>query len=108
MKVTKHKVNYVIYGKIVSESFFSSKEKAMKFASYSQNKEYAGEVEIDMYCENCDRDLAVGDNYIKVDEHQRYCSDCYEVNTFTTYSVGGEPVGDENDTAEYDDYDEED
>ena len=103
MRVTKHKVNYVIDGKIVSESFFSSKEKAMEFASYFQNEEYAGEVEIDMYCENCDRDLAVGDNYIKVDEHQRYCSDCYEVNTFTTYSVDGEFVGDENDTAGYDD-----
>ncbi|MDT2841867.1 hypothetical protein [Vagococcus lutrae] len=36
------------------------------------------------------------------DEYTRYCGDCYEENSFTYYTVGGEQVGDENDTEEYD------
>lgn len=108
MKVTKHKVNFVVNGRTLDTSFLNSKEKAMKIVDGSDSREYAGEIEIDMYCENCDKDLSVGDHYIKVDEYQRYCSDCYKENTFTTYSVGGEFVGDENDTGEYDDWNKED
>lgn len=103
MKVTKHKVNYLAKGEIVSEFFFNTKERAMQYIEDSKYLEYAGEVEFDVYCASCCRDLVDADCYIKVDEETRYCSDCYEENTITTYFVGGEYVGDDDSIVEYDD-----
>lgn len=78
MKILKYKINHIKNGKIVRIGFFNSKKRAIEFAKHAKEIEYAGEVEVELYCENCDKDLAVGDNYIKVDEDTRYCSDCYE------------------------------
>nr|WP_260680289.1 hypothetical protein [Enterococcus avium] len=46
--------------------------------------------------------MSAGDTYIKEDEHTRYCEDCYEEDTVTFYTVGGESVGNDNEIESYD------
>lgn len=109
MKIKKYKTVRTTNFGLSHETLHGNKEKAMssvKPSEYSETK-YVGEVEIDLFCANCDKDLNLGDDYIVVDEDQRYCSDCYEEETFTYYTVGGEHVGDENDILQYDDEDKE-
>lgn len=97
MKTTKYAIfntasEYVLF-------YYNSKEEAEKRSLIFMNSGWKVEirpVEIDLYCESCDKDLAEEDEYLKVDEHTRYCSDCYETESFTYYTVGGEEVSDEN------------
>lgn len=109
MKIKKYKTVRTTNFGFSHEILHGSKEKAVnsvKPSEYSETK-YVGEVEIDLFCAHCDKDLNLGDDYIVVDEDQRYCSDCYEEETVTYYTVGGEHVGDENDILQYDDGDKE-
>ncbi|WP_315281405.1 hypothetical protein [Fusobacterium hwasookii] len=55
-----------------------------------------------IYCSHCEKEIEKEEEFIIAGDSQIYCRDCIEENTFTTYSVGGEVVGDENDTEEYD------
>lgn len=53
---------------------------------------------VNMKCENCEEKLRIGDVYIHdPSEDVRYCYGCYEENTITTYSVGGEFIGTDDD-----------
>lgn len=55
-----------------------------------------------MRCDYCEKQLKIGDDYIHVlSEDVRYCGSCYESSTTTTYSVGGEYVGDNDYVEEY-------
>ena len=109
MKIKKHKVVGRRGSTIVFEKLYGNKERAMQVVDNYKDShftaEYKGTVEIDLYCESCDKDLKPGDEYLKVDEYTRYCSDCYEEESFTYYTVGGERVADENDGEFYDEYD---
>lgn len=109
MKIKKHKVVVRRETIIVSEKLYGNKERAMQVVdSYKDlyfTAEYKGTVEIDLYCESCDKDLKPGDEYLKVDEYTRYCSDCYEEESYTYYTVGGDQVADENDGEVYYDWD---
>ena len=108
MKIKKHKVVCSMGSTIVFEELHRNKERAMQVVdSYKYSRftaDYKGTVEIDLYCESCDKDLKPGDEYLKVDESTRYCSDCYEEESFTYYTVGGEQVADENDGEVYYDW----
>lgn len=109
MKVIKHELVTTLAGNKVYRKLYGTKEEALshvKSTGYIK-REYRGEAEVLLYCENCDKDLKPGDNYLKVDEDTRYCSDCYEEGSFTYYTVGGEHVGDENDAEVYDQFDKE-
>ena len=55
-----------------------------------------------IYCSHCGKEIKKDEEFIVASDNEVYCRDCVEENTFTTYSVGGEVVGDENDTEEYD------
>lgn len=105
MKVTKYGVATIFNDREVHRDWYPTKQDAVKRANYGKHRKYIGAKEVDLYCSHCDKDLKPGDNYIKRDEDDRFCEDCYEANTFTYYTVGGEPVGDENEIEEYDDYD---
>lgn len=108
MKITKHEVSTYINGSIFRKDLYNTKERALGRTRHDDGfskREYTGTVEIDIYCNNCDKDLSVGDSYLKTDEYTRYCSDCYEENTFTYYTVGGEEVANENDAELYDEDD---
>lgn len=114
LKIIKHEVKTYVDNKHVSTDLFKTKKHALEriadsdlSATYGFKREYSGEVTIELYCEHCDRDLTVNDTYIKTDNYTRYCSGCYEEKSFTYYTVGGESVGDENDTEEYDEHDHE-
>lgn len=110
MKLIKHEVKTYISGSCIRTQTFSTKQEATEEVSALSEyyeKKYTGEIEIKLYCEYCDKDLTLDDEYIKTDEYTRYCSDCYEENSFTYYTVGGDQVGDENDTEEYDGVDQE-
>lgn len=112
MKIIKHQVKTYISESCVGTQTFGTKQEAMtKVNAYALSdyykKKYTGEIEIELYCEYCDKDLTLDDDYIKTDEYTRYCSDCYEEESFTYYTVGGEQVGDENDTEEYDGFNQE-
>ena len=105
MKIIKHEVKTYVDNVLVVTNFFRTKEQALERISNNHpsvgslvRREYSGEVTIDLYCENCDRDLTVNDTYIKTDNYTRYCSGCYEEKSFTYYTIGGEQVGDENNT----------
>lgn len=52
----------------------------------------------DWTCWSCEKPINKGDEYIK-DEDGRYCSDCYESYQVTSYFVGGEFVGTNDDGA---------
>ena len=107
MKITKHLVKTYRSGDCVRTQRFGTKQDAMAEANALSNyykKKYIGEIEIELYCEYCDKDLTLDDDYIKTDEHTRYCSDCYEEKSFTYYTVGGEQVGDENDTEKFNEF----
>ncbi|MCM6930318.1 hypothetical protein NE261_00600 [Enterococcus italicus] len=98
MKITKYAI-VDTNGNITLE-YYQSETKAEKTAAMFKKSGWKVEVipvEIDLFCDACDRDLTQGDEYLKVDEHTRYCSDCYEEEQFTYYTVGGETVSDEND-----------
>ena len=109
MKIKKHRVVCRDGSDIVFERLYGNKERAMQIVdSYKDSyftAEYKWTVEIDLYCESCDKDLKPGDEYLKVDEYTRYCSDCYEEESYTYYTVGGEQVADENDGEFYDEWD---
>ena len=105
MKVTKYGVATIFDDREVGKQWYPTKEKAYKRLEYGSSRKYIGTREVDLYCEACDKDLKPGDNYIKLDEDTRYCEDCYEENSITYYTVGGEPIGDENDIEAYDDFD---
>lgn len=111
MKIKKHKVNYIYKskGKFVFSLLRATKEDALKFIGESVREgrilaSYGGEVEIDLVCEGCGKDLKVGDDYIRLEDDERYCSDCYEEETITHYTVGGEFVGDDNNVAHFGDW----
>ena len=93
----------------MDQRYYKKKEAALKIVKLYNDEffraEYKGTAEIDLYCEYCDKDLKPGDEYLKIDEHTRYCSGCYEENTFTYYTVGGDQVADENDGEVYDEWD---
>lgn len=55
-----------------------------------------------IYCSHCEKEIEKEEEFIIAGDNQIYCRDCVKENTFTTYSVGSEVVGDENDTEEYD------
>jgi len=105
MKVTKYGTALIFGGSEVGKQWYPTKQEAVRRASYGTQRKYIGTKEVDLYCEACDKDLKPGDNYIKRDEDTRYCEDCFEENSITYYTVGGEPVGDENDIEAYDDFD---
>ncbi len=105
MKVTKYGVATIFKDREVDRTWCSTKQEALRRASYGKHRRYIGTKEVDLYCEACDKDLEPGDVYIKRDEDTRYCKDCYEENSITYYTVSGEPVGDENDIEAYDDFD---
>lgn len=57
-----------------------------------------------MRCEICEKPLNKGDDYIEF-EDDRYCGDCYEGYTNTTYTVGGEFLASDDDgVLEYNKY----
>lgn len=102
MKIIKHKLAAFIGDREVeaNASYYLTKEEAVE-REYTLNhytRKYAGEVEVDIYCEGCDRDLTENDEFLKVDEQTRYCTDCFEEESYTYYTVGGEQVSDENDS----------
>lgn len=109
MKIKKYLVETYREEHLVYKMFYDNEEKALQAAKFTHgaylNAKYKGTVEIDLFCEGCDKDLSPGDEYLKVDEYTRYCSDCYEENTFTYYTVGGDQVADENDREIYDEWD---
>lgn len=51
-----------------------------------------------IYCSHCEKEIEKEEEFIIAGDNQIYCRDCIEENNFTTYSVGGEVVGDENNT----------
>ncbi|MGM0169017.1 hypothetical protein IGI39_003333 [Enterococcus sp. AZ135] len=106
MKLTKYVVGTVFNDRIIEKRYLRTKERALKLVPDNQRDnyytKYLGEEEIDLYCECCDKELSAGDTYIKEDEHTRYCEDCYEEDTITFYTVGGEPVGNDNEIVSYD------
>lgn len=109
MKIKKHKVVLYREGLPIDQYYYKKQEAALRKVKLHKSgifeARYKGIIEIDLYCENCDKDLKSGDKYLKVDEHTRYCPDCYEEETFTSYIVGGEQVADENDAEFYDESD---
>ena len=109
MKIKKHKVVGRRGSTIVFEKLYGNKERAMQVVDNYKcshfTAEYKGATEIDLYCESCDKDLKSGDEYLKVDENTRYCSDCYEEKSYIYYTVGGEQVADENDGEVYYEWD---
>lgn len=54
-----------------------------------------------IYCSNCGKEIKEDEEFIVVNDNEVYCGDCTEEDTFTTYRVGGECVGDETDTDEH-------
>ena len=109
MKIKKHKVAIYKGDCCINQLYYKKKEKALEIVELYKDgffgAQYKGTVEIDFCCEYCDKDLNPGDEYLKVDEHTRYCSDCYEEESFTCYTVGGDQVADENDGEIYDEWD---
>lgn len=108
MKIIKHEVSTYINGSIFRKYLYNTKEQALKLTRRDDGylkREYTGAVEIDIYCNSCDKDLSAGDSYLKTDEYTRYCNDCYEEGFFTYYTVGGDQVADENDGEVYDEND---
>ena len=100
MKITKHKVETFYNGYKVETDYYPTREKAITQEFNSDGgymvKKYAGTEEINICCESCGKELTEDDEYLKVDEHTRYCSECYEEDTFTTYTNCGEYLSDEN------------
>ena len=104
MKIKKHEVTLFVKGYPVEKRLYTNKQRALNSVRKLNDDyyfKYTGEVEVDLYCEGCDKELTLKDTYLKVDECTRYCSDCYEENSFIYYTVGGEQVGDENDAEVY-------
>lgn len=109
MKIIKHKVEHIHGGRKTKSSFYGSKEEAVRRETSGDyiTRTYVGEVEIDLCCYDCEKNLKPGDDYLKVDEDERYCGDCYEEHSVTYYSVGGENVGDDDNSEVYDEWDRE-
>lgn len=101
MKIKKYKTQKYRDGWKLYAELHKTKKEALENVEFDNEKKYEGEVEIDIFCESCEKDINLGDGYIKFG-NTRYCSDCYEEESFTYYTVGGEHVGDENDVEEYD------
>ena len=104
MKVTKYRVDISIKGRRIRSCYEPTEKEARQLEEISNgylSYEYIGEEVIELKCENCDKDLFIGADYIKVDEHTRYCIDCVQTVTTTSYYVGGEYVGDDDDVYEY-------
>ena len=109
MKIKKYLVETYREEHLVYKRLYDNEEKALQAAKFTHGAylkaEYKGIIEIDLYCKYCDKDLKPGDEYLKVDERTRYCLDCYEEESFTCYTVGGDQVADENDGEIYDEWD---
>lgn len=109
MKIKKYLVETFREEYLIYKRLYDNEEKALQVVKSTHGAylkaEYKGTVEIDLYCESCDKDLKPGDEYLKVDEYTRYCSDCYEEESYTYYTVGGDQVADENDGEVYDEWD---
>lgn len=101
MKIKKYKTQKYRDGWKLYEELHKTKKEALTNVEFDNEKKYEGEVEVDVFCEYCDKDLDLDDVYIKVGD-TRYCSDCFEEDSITYYRVGGEFVGYENDVEEYD------
>lgn len=95
MKVTKYRIGLKSKTHEQVFSYFKSEQAAKDYLKNWSMCSYLGPEEIDMYCESCNEDLKLGDNYIKIDEHTRYCSDCYKQDTRIVYSVDDEYYDDE-------------
>lgn len=54
-----------------------------------------------LVCDGCDKELVKDSEYIKSSQGYRYCDRCVEESTVTYYAVGGEYVGDDEDTSYY-------
>lgn len=108
MIVTKHGVATVFNGREVEKHWYPTKQDADRRiggGTEDYYHKYIGTKKVVLFCSGCDKDLEPGDKYIKTDEDTRYCEDCYEENSITYYTVGGEPIGDENEIEAYDDFD---
>lgn len=109
MKITKYGVATVFREREVDRHWYPTKKEALeivaRFEKSDYPRKYIGEKKIDLCCDNCGADLKLGDDYIKKDVDTRYCADCYEAETFTYYTVGGEPVGGEDEIEVYDSWD---
>lgn len=109
MKIIKHELTTFYKGKQQYKKLCDTKAEALKRESKSEffSRKYTGEVVIDLHCDYCEKDLKPGDEYLKVDEDERYCEDCYEEHSVTYYSVGGENVGYDDNSEVYDEWDRE-
>lgn len=111
MRVTKYELSTFYKGELQYKTICDTKAEVFRRESTSVNKnfttKYTGEVIVDLRCACCEKDLKHGDVYLKVDEDTRYCEDCYEENTVTYYTVGGDNVGDDNDAGVFDEWDRE-
>jgi hypothetical protein len=110
MKIKRHEVVSKFNGQTIGKYYYKTKEEAMSTVSKISDtycKVYNGIKEIDLCCAVCEKELKLGDEYIKQDEKTRYCENCYEEHTVTYYTVRGEPVGDENDIEAFDSWDQE-
>lgn len=110
MKITKYRVDYKTREKqsVVFSGLYSTKEDALKAIERNSSEgsylvaELGEKKEIKLFCDSCKRDLNIGDEYISIDAYTRFCSDCYEENRITYYTVCGEEVGDENNVEVFD------
>ena len=109
MKITKHELTTFYKGKEQYKTLCATKQDALDNERSNEHftRKYTGEVIVDIYCAHCEKDLKPGDDYLKVDEDERYCGDCYEEHSVTYYSVGGENVGDDDNSEVYDGWDRE-
>lgn len=82
MKVTKYGVAIIFDGREVDKQWYPTKEKAYNRLKYDSSRKYIGTKEVDLCCERCDKELNLGDNYIKCDEETRYCESCYYIDAF--------------------------
>lgn len=116
MEVAKYKVEKRLCGTelIVSSDYYNTEKEAKNYTEYYNENfkhsgivaEYKGRYIIEVTCDNCDRDIGRSDKYIKVDEYNRYCEDCYTENISIDYYVDGEYVGNDYDVVEIEYFDE--
>lgn len=55
-----------------------------------------------MKCSNCGKEIKENEEILITDDYEEiYCADCFKENSFTTYTVDGEVVGDETNAYAY-------
>lgn len=116
MDVVKYKVEKRLRGTefIVSSDYYNTEMEAKNYTEYYNENfklgdiiaEYKGGCVIKVTCDSCDRDIVEGDKYIKVDDYNRYCEDCYTENISIDYYVDGEYVGNDYDVVEIESFNE--